>query len=84
MLGPLFPHTSVNLAPKFKFAWMPFGGGAHKCIGMHFANMIVKCFMHQFLLKYEWTLPDNYSPKMESFPLPKTADGLPVILKKIA
>ena len=66
------------------FAWMPFGGGAHKCIGMHFANMIVKCFMHQFLLKYEWTLPDNYSPKMESFPLPKTADGLPVILKKIA
>jgi len=65
------------------FAYMPFGGGAHKCIGMHFANMIVKCFMHQFLLNYEWTLPENYNPKMESFPLPKTADGLPVILKKI-
>jgi cytochrome P450 len=65
------------------FAYMPFGGGAHKCIGMHFANMIVKCFMHQFLLNYEWTLPENYNPKMESFPLPNTADGLPVILKKI-
>jgi hypothetical protein len=48
---------------------------------MHFANMIVKCFMHQFLLKYEYSLPAGYSPKMEAFPLPKTADGLPVILK---
>ena len=66
------------------FCYMPFGGGAHKCIGMHFANMIVKCFMHQFLLKYEWSLPEGYEPKMESFPLPKTADGLPIILKAIA
>lgn len=66
------------------FAYMPFGGGAHKCIGMHFANMIVKCFMHQFLLKYEYSLPEGYNPKMEAFPLPKTADGLPVILKPIS
>lgn len=65
------------------FAYMPFGGGAHKCIGMHFANMIVKCFMHQFLLKYEYSLPENYQPKMQSFPLPKTVDGLKVILKPI-
>lgn len=65
------------------FAYMPFGGGAHKCIGMHFANMIVKCFMHQFLLKYEYSLPANYEPKKQSFPLPKTADGLKLILKPI-
>lgn len=65
------------------FAYMPFGGGAHKCIGMHFASMLVKCFMHQFLLKYEYSLPENYSPKRESFPLPKTADGLKLILKPI-
>lgn len=66
------------------FAYMPFGGGAHKCIGMHFASMLVKCFMHQFLLKYEYSLPDNYEVKKESFPLPKTADGLKLILKPIA
>ncbi len=66
------------------FCYMPFGGGAHKCIGMHFANMIVKCFLHQFILKYEWTLPEGYKPKHEAFPLPKTADGLPIILKEIA
>lgn len=66
------------------FAYMPFGGGAHKCIGMHFANMLVKCFMHQFLLKYEYSVPENYNPKKEFFPLPKTADGLKLILKPIA
>lgn len=66
------------------FAYMPFGGGAHKCIGMHFASMIVKCFMHQFLLKYEYSVPENYAPRKEYFPLPKTADGLKLILKPIA
>ena len=66
------------------FCYMPFGGGAHKCIGMHFANMMVKCFLHQFLLKYEWSLPANYQPKLEAFPLPKTADGLPIELKAIS
>ena len=66
------------------FAYMPFGGGAHKCIGMHFANMIVKCFLHQFLLNYEWSVKPGYKPKLEAFPLPKTADGLPLILKKIS
>lgn len=65
------------------YAFMPFGGGAHKCIGMHFASMLVKTFMHQLLLEYEWTLPEGYSPKMESFPLPKTSDGLPIKLNKI-
>ncbi len=64
------------------FAYMPFGGGAHKCIGMHFANMIVKCFLHQFLLNYEWSVDEGYEPKIEAFPLPKTADGLPRKLKK--
>ena len=25
---------------KHAFMWIPFGGGAHKCIGMHFARML--------------------------------------------
>ena len=30
-----------------KYAWTPFGGGVHKCIGMHFGSMEVKAIMHQ-------------------------------------
>ncbi len=66
---------------RHSFCYMPFGGGAHKCIGMHFANMIVKCFLHQFLLTYEWSLPEGFKPQHEDFPLPKTKDGLPILLK---
>ena len=31
-------------------AWIPFGGGVHKCIGLHFGGMQVKAAMHQLLL----------------------------------
>jgi cytochrome P450 len=62
---------------------MPFGGGAHKCIGMHFAAMVAKCFMHQFLQNYEYATPKDYNPKMDFMPLPKPHDGIPLTLKAI-
>ena len=45
-----------------KFAWVPFGGNVHKCIGMHFGGMEVKAIMHQLLLRHSWTVPDGYAP----------------------
>ena len=64
--------------------FVPFGGGAHKCIGMNFAQMIVKCFMHQMLLKYDWDVPAGYNPEHQAFPLPKQKDDLPLILTRRA
>ena len=63
------------------FQFIAFGGGAHKCIGMHFAGMIVKTFMHQMLLNYEWSVIPGYNPKHQAVPLPKQADDLPLTLK---
>ena len=31
-------------------AWIPFGSGVHKCIGLYFGGMQVKAAMHQLLL----------------------------------
>ncbi len=62
------------------FAYHPFGGGAHKCIGMHFSQMEYKCFMHKFMLKYDFQSKHKKPPVMESFPLPKPRDGMPVEL----
>jgi cytochrome P450 len=59
------------------FAFHPFGGGAHKCIGMHFASMLTKTFMHQLLMKYDYSLPVNFKTHFEWVPLPKPAK-LPV------
>lgn len=66
------------------FCYIPFGGGAHKCIGLHFANMMSKAVMQKILLNYEWSVPAGYDPKIEAFPLPKPADNLPLSLKRIA
>ena len=66
---------------RHPFQFIAFGGGAHKCIGMHFAGMIVKTFLHQMLLKYEWGVPEGYVPVQQAVPMPKQADNLPLILK---
>ena len=34
---------------RHRFAWVPFGGGAHMCLGLHFAYMQAKCFARHFL-----------------------------------
>lgn len=67
---------------RHPFQFIAFGGGAHKCIGMHFAGMIVKSFLHQMLLQYEWSVPAGYNPVQQAVPMPKQADDLPLILKK--
>ena len=68
---------------KHPFQYIAFGGGAHKCIGMHFARMQAMLFMHQMVLKYQFSTPPNYFPKMVYVPLPKPADDLPLILKRV-
>jgi cytochrome P450 len=76
-------HDSRAEHKKHPFQYIAFGGGAHKCIGMHFARMQAMLFMHQMVLKYQFSTPPNYFPKMVYVPLPKPADDLPLILKRV-
>lgn len=63
-----------------RFAWTPFGGGAHKCIGMHFATMQVKLFMATLLRERRVFLPGG-APDWQRMPIPKPKGGLPVLLR---
>jgi len=65
------------------FLFIPFGGGAHKCIGMHFAKIQVKCFLYLFLQRYRFSVPANYDPWLMMVPMPKPADGLPLTLETL-
>jgi len=56
---------------QHKFCYHPFGGGAHKCIGLHFARMMAKCFMHQLLLQQRYALPAGFTPRHLWVPLPR-------------
>lgn len=73
------PSTLKNL---HKYAWSPFGAGAHKCIGMHFASLTVKAILHRMLLDFHWTVPSSYTPLMTWGTGPTPADGLPVRLMR--
>jgi cytochrome P450 len=64
-----------------KYAWTPFGGGVHKCIGMHFGSMEVKAIMHQLLLRNEWSIPAGYEPVLDLGTGPFPGDGLPIDLR---
>jgi cytochrome P450 len=66
-----------------RFAWAPFGGGAHKCIGLYFGGMTVKAVVHQMLLRYRWSVPDGYELPLVAGTGPVPADGLPLRLERI-
>jgi cytochrome P450 len=68
---------------RHRFAWVPFGGGAHMCIGLHFAYMQAKCFARHFLQNLEVSLEPGYSPEWQMWPIPKPRDGLRVTLKPV-
>ena len=68
--------TSEEVAKRHKYAWIPFGGGAHMCLGLHFAYMQVKILMAQVLTRYRIEVEPGYDPKWQAWPIPKPSDGL--------
>jgi len=70
-----------NEQKSHPFAYFPFGGGAHKCIGMHFGVMLGKTFMHQMLSKFEYSLPEDFKVKFQFVPLPKP-EKLPLLIQE--
>ena len=69
---------------QHRYLFMPFGGGAHKCIGMHLAEMQLKIFFFNLLRRYRLSLPDpNYVMKVKYVPVPESTDGLPLLLTAV-
>jgi cytochrome P450 len=66
-----------------RYAWTPFGGGVHKCIGMHFGGMEVKAIMHQLLLRNSLHVAPGYEPLIDYGTGPFPGDGLPIELRAL-
>ena len=67
---------------QHSFLWAPFGGGAHKCIGLHFADMLFKCVLFQTIKQFRVKFVNETQAvgKIRYLPFPKPRDGLPLIL----
>src|SRR5947199_5127739 len=75
--------TDAAQRARHRFAWVPFGGGAHMCLGLHFAYMHAKCFARHFLQNLSGSLQTGYTPQWQMWPIPKPKDGLRVTLKAV-
>ncbi|WP_260597255.1 cytochrome P450 [Sphingomonas endolithica] len=63
---------------RHKYAWVPFGGGAHMCLGLHFATMQIKLLMAHLLGRYRIELDAGSGDQWQAWPIPKPRDGLPL------
>lgn len=68
---------------KHFFQWVPFGGGAHKCLGLNFAEVQTKLFLFHLLRRYNIKVKDGYEMPRSWVPLIFPADGLPVSFEPI-
>ncbi len=75
--------TPDKVKARHKYAWVPFGGGAHMCLGLHFAYMQVKILMALLLPRYSIEIAEGYDPAWQAWPIPKPKDGLKVVFKSL-
>ena len=76
--------TPAEVAKRHKYAWVPFGGGAHMCVGLHFAYMQIKILIAQVLTRYELVLDEGYDPPWTPWPIPKPKDGMRMTFRPLA
>jgi len=63
--------------------FVPFGGGAHMCIGMRFAELQIPAILHQLVQRFAWQVPDDYTMPVKQSPISKPGDGLPLRLRSL-
>ena len=75
--------TPEAVKARHKYAWVPFGGGAHMCLGLHFAYMQIKILMAQMLTRYRVEVEPGYEPEWQAWPIPQPKDGLKITLRAL-
>ena len=67
---------------RHNYSWVPFSGGAHMCIGLHFADMQIKLVIAELLRNYRISVPANYRMPVQQSPISKPKDKLPISLER--
>ena len=65
------------------YAFTPFGGGRHLCVGKRFGQLEIRATLHQMLKKVRWSVPEGYEMPFQFMPIGKPTDGLPVRIAAI-
>jgi cytochrome P450 len=66
---------------RHRHAWLPFGAGAHRCIGADLALQQAKVFCHQLFRRFDIERVSPPPTAWRRVPLPMPSDGLPLRLR---
>ena len=65
------------------FQYLPFGAGAHKCLGINFAEIQTKILLFHALKNYKISAKPSRKMAFNHIPMPLPKDGLPIIFSPI-
>ncbi len=68
---------------RHPYSFVPFSGGAHMCIGLHFAEMQIKLVINELLNQYRWSIPEGYEMPVQQSPISKPKDDLPILYHRL-
>lgn len=66
---------------RHRFAFVPFGAGAHGCLGTNFASLQARTLLRHILERHELVLPDPGEPKWYHWPNCRPVGGLRIELR---
>lgn len=69
---------------RHRFAYVPFGGGAHACLGANFASLQVRALLRCLLESHELIRVSDADPRWYHWPNCRPLDRLPIELRRIA
>lgn len=65
------------------FQYLPFGAGAHKCLGVNLAEIQTKVLLFHLLRNFRIATKPGYQFKFSHLPMPLPKQGLPVKFQRI-
>lgn len=99
MLGPLMQHPKWWAKPEVfdperfsparaehkqhRAIYLPFGAGAHACIGAQLAEVEAKVFFHQLLSKVRFRLAEERKVRHQFRPLGQVSGPVPLVLENV-
>jgi cytochrome P450 len=79
--GRFSPERSFG---RHRFAFVPFGGGAHGCLGANFAYLQVRALLRVLLEEHELVLADARPPRWYHWPNCRPRSALRIALRRHA
>lgn len=70
-------------ARRHRFAYVPFGGGAHGCLGANFASLQVRALLRFMLERFDISLADDRPPRWYHWPNCRPVGGLDLALRPL-